>query len=445
MSGRINKGIIAIILLSFMSVFSYAQSSGEYINYTPYSIYGIGDICQEGTGYNAAMGGVGIATRDNRYINTINPASITARDTLSFMIDFSLAGRTTFLRQNDIKSGRNIFNIQNCAVSFPIYRSSAMMIGIAPYSSTGYHYRSFITDPKVLGYTGTGTYTARGQGSIYQVYAAAAVTFWKKLSIGAQYIYYFGNIDKEEVLSFTAASYLSIGDKHFLKLNGHDLKIGIQFDQMLGKTSKITIGATYKLGAGLRGTAENFGYVSGSVAADTTGYSLDTLHLSNKLRMASEFGVGISYNYQDKIKAELNYTFADWSKSGFDSARGFAVDNTGSSTGSTFRATVSQAVRFGMEYTPNRYDIRYYMKRCTYRAGAYYKKDYFQLDGNAVNAFGITLGMTLPVFRWSNGLSLGLDFGTKGSLANNMVKENYLNFSIGFNLYDIWFRKYKYD
>ena len=42
---------------------------------SPYSRFGLGLMNQPGFVRNRAMGGVGIALRDNRYINYLNPAS----------------------------------------------------------------------------------------------------------------------------------------------------------------------------------------------------------------------------------------------------------------------------------------------------------------------------------------------------------------------------------
>ena len=113
----------AVLLLSGVTM--YAQS-GAYSGFTPYSLYGIGEIAKEGTAYNKSMGGVGIASRNNRYLNYLNPAAVTARDTLSFMADFGLQQNNQIFKQNGLKSTNNTFNINNFAFSFPIYRSSAM-------------------------------------------------------------------------------------------------------------------------------------------------------------------------------------------------------------------------------------------------------------------------------------------------------------------------------
>ena len=58
---------------------------------------------------------------------------------------------------------------------------------------------------------------------------------------------------------------------------------------------------------------------------------------------------------------------------------------------------------------------------------------------------GITLGMTLPVFKGHNGISIGVDMGQRGSLKDKMIRERYATFVIGFNIHDIWFRKVQYD
>ena len=108
-------------------------------------------------------------------------------------------------------------------------------------------------------------------------------------------------------------------------------------------------------------------------------------------------------------------------------------------------SSVSQSFRAGFEIVPNRNDIRYYLKRCAYRAGVYYDQSYYRLDGRDVNTIGLTLGVTLPVFRWYNGISLGVDLGQRASKKNDMIRERYAMFVVGFNIHDIWFQKPRYN
>ena len=109
------------------------------------------------------------------------------------------------------------------------------------------------------------------------------------------------------------------------------------------------------------------------------------------------------------------------------------------------KPSVASSYKFGFEFTPNKYDIRYYLKRATYRLGAYYDQTYININGNQVNAAGVTFGMSLPVFRWYNAISWSVDFGQRGSLEKDMVRERYIQFNINFNMHDMWFIKKRYN
>ena len=412
---------------------------GAHSAYSPYSIYGIGDISKEGTAFNKGMGGTGIATRNKRFINYLNPAAVTARDSLSFMADFGLSQKNTIYRQGDIKSGNNTFNIYDFIMSFPIYRSSAFMVGITPFSDVGYDFSSIETDPDIIGNTGNITYDSYGTGSVYQIFFGAGATFWKRLSIGAEAIYYFGNLDKVTNMDYSNSSYRSLNSGNDLALRAANGKFGIQYEQKIAGDVSMVIGATYRMGTDLKGYATEYRYANLSSVTDTLRHNVDTLAKAG-LRVADEIGVGISFKGGDKWSAEFNYLRSDWTKSGFDTAKGFRVSGA-----SNFSSTVSQSFRAGFEFVPNRNDIRYFFKRCAYRGGVYYDQAYYKLDGNNINSMGITLGMTLPVFRLYNGLTVGVDLGQRAGTRNNMIRERYAMFVVGFNIHDIWFQKPQYN
>ena len=436
----INK-IERILLIAVFFVIGAVASAqdGTYGAYSPYSIYGIGDISKQGTAFNKSMGGVGVATRNRRFINYLNPAAVTARDSLSFMADFGLAQSNNVFKQGDLRSAHNTFNIYNFVMSFPIYRSSAFMVGITPFSDMGYDFSSVETDPDIIGNTGNISYDSFGTGSVYQLFAGAGVTFWKRLSLGAEFIYYFGNLDKVTNMDYSNSSYRSVNSGSDLMVRGVTGKFGLQYEQKIAGDVSVTVGATYRLGSGMKGEATNYRYANQSGVTDTLKY--DAVGLKGAgVRFADELGIGIAVKGGEKWMAEFDYLRSDWRKSGFDTTQGFGVSGD-----SKFSSTVSQSFRAGFEIVPNRNDIRYYLRRCTYRAGLYYDQAYYKLDGANVNTMGVTLGITLPVFRLYNGLTLGVDLGQKAHSRNNMIRERYAMFVIGFNIHDIWFRKVQYN
>lgn len=442
------KFATAAAVMFAASPFVQAQTYGSY---SPYSIFGVGDLAMSGSAWNRSMGGVGIAGRNNRFINPLNPASVTARDSLAAMIDFSLYEDNKVFSQGDMKSAYNTCNIGDLIMSFPIWKSSAFMVGIMPYSSTGYNYGSEVTDLETIAKVGNAGYTASGQGSLYQMFAAAGVTFWKRLSLGVEGIYYFGANTKKYYQIISDASYNEASNGFSMNLKATSAKFGLQYEEKFRKGTSLCIGATYTLGTNLDGYVENFRYSSGSAASDTLKYSLDTLshgRAADRVRLASEIGVGVSLKMGGKFMAELDYTRSDWRNTNMDKVGGFAANTIVSSGSSVFATSVSEAFRAGFEYVPNRNDIRYYYKKIAYRGGAYMKNDYFTVDGNGIRSVGITIGATLPVYNEIahsySGFTVGMEIGSRGSIKNNLVRENYINFSFGVNLNDRWFQKRQY-
>lgn len=405
---------------------------GTYAGYSPYSVYGIGNLTVPGNAYTRGMGGIGIATRNNRYINVVNPAAITARDSLSFMADVGLENQNSLFRQNTFTSASNTFNISNIAFTFPIYRKSAFSLGISNFSTMGYSFSHREIDE-----TGVWTSSSSGNGGLYQIFGGAAMTLFGRLSIGGQALYYFGNLDKPTTIVNANSTYRSFSNGYVIDVHGFTGKFGIQYEAPLSGGTRLTVGGTYRLGTDLKGEVTDYSFATISSYQDTVSYKTYSGH---QVRIADELGVGLSLRRGDRWMFEVNYLRSDWTGTGMDATPGFA--NIGQAR---FSAATAQSLRAGFEFIPNINDIRYYLRRCAYRGGIYYDRSYYKLDGNNVDAVGLTFGVTLPVFRWYNGVSLGVDIGQKGSTQGLMTRERYAKFVIGFNIHDIWFRKVQYN
>ena len=199
---RYNRPIIAAVAL-LVAAFSNvsAQTSTADVGFTPYSVFGFGDLAKTGTTYNKSMGGMGIGDRNVRYINILNPAAVTARENNSFMMDFGFDQNNVYFagenaEGNVLKSANNTFNMDHIVLSFPIWKHSAFKAGIAPYSNTGYSFSSNETDDRLISEMGDINYTQIGQGGLSQAFVGAGVTLFKRLSLGVDGQYYFGSINE---------------------------------------------------------------------------------------------------------------------------------------------------------------------------------------------------------------------------------------------------------
>ena len=433
----------AVLVAALFSILSVYGQNGAGTSHSPYSIFGPGNLIPEGTSYNKGMGGAGLAMRNRRTINLMNPAAVTARDSLAFMADFSLYQQNRMYRQNDLRSASNLTNLNDLAISFPIYRSSAMMVGIAPYSGLGYQFASYETDPELIAQTAAVSKTSQGTGGIYQLFVAGGVTFWKRLSLGAEYIRYFGRIQKTNTVTFSQSGYNGVSSGFDMSLTANTAKFGLQYEQPLGHALVLGVGATYKLDAKLGGSVKDYKISTGSLVSDTLSFVQNDFS-KNAAYLAGEMGVGLTMRQGERWRAEVDYLTSYWSRSGMENVAGFA----NVSNGVTFSTVDTRSIRAGFEMTPNANDVRYYMRRVAYKAGAYYNKEYFVLNGRQVHSAGITIGATFPInnqnAKSGNGLSVSVDLGRRGSPQNSLVRENYINFTVGLSAFDIWFQKNRY-
>ncbi len=436
-----NRYIIALLALVLLSVPTRAQDEA-YGAFSPYSMYGIGDVTKSGTAYNRSMGGVGVATRDKRNINILNPASVTERDPQSFMLDFSIAQGNRYYKQGDMKSSNNTFNLNSIALSFPVWKSFSMYAGFSPFSDIGYKITAWETDPYIVSKTGAILNTVQGYGGLSKVYIGGGFSPFKGFSIGGEGQYIFGSLHKDNTFTMSDASYRSISSGYTLSLNSFKGKFGVQYSFPVSNKASMVLGATYELGADLRGSVDRFEIQTISSINDSTPSPRTmTEKLSKgKVRLASEIGLGLALKGGDKWTAEVNYFRSDWTSTGMDKVAGFA--NVGNAV---FSASQAQSVRAGMSFVPNRNDVRYYRKTITYRAGTYWDQAYCNINGKNLYAFGLTFGATLPVFQLYNGLTVGFDVGQRSATGGGLVRERYFNINIGLNVHDIWFIKQRYE
>ncbi len=423
--------VIATIIALATFNKAIAQTTDALGAYSPYSLYGVGEISKQGTAYNLGMGGIGIGVSDNRFINYLNPAAVSARDTLAFMLDFGVSQKNTYSSKDGATSAYNVFNMNHIMLTFPIYNKSAFIVGIMPYSNSGYKFEQTETNPDFVADMGDVKYQKYGTGSINQFFFGASTKLTKNLSLGLEGSYYFGSIDRKSNILFT--SYQANRDMYSgwnYSVGCFTGKLGIQYAQPLKENTTLTIGATYRLGNTLSGEATRYAMTESSISTDTVYYDVkDGAHLD----IASELGVGFSLRKKDKWMFGVDYKTQDWNNTMFSQQNG------------DFIAQRSHLFNAGFEFIPSKYHSRDYFKRATYRIGAYYEQSYLTINGRSVNNIGLTLGMSLPIHKWYNAISVAMDIGQRGTNNYGLVAERYVNFTISVNLHDVWFKKFQHE
>jgi hypothetical protein len=98
-------------------------------------------------------------------------------------------------------------------------------------------------------------------------------------------------------------------------------------------------------------------------------------------------------------------------------------------------------VGFGMQIVPNYLALDSPLKRSTYRFGVEFIQTPYYLNNTNINDLGINFGASLPLNQLSL-MNLAMKVGQRGTTQNGLIRENYINFTLGFSLNDnSWFYK----
>jgi hypothetical protein len=415
--------------LIIISIFAIAQNNNTY---SPYSRYGIGEIQTRGFATSKAMGGVSQAVRNPSGINFLNPASYSAQDTMSFILDFGFeTGGTKYESLN--QSVTNGFgDIHHIAISFPLSKRWVASMGISPYSQVGYQIIRYETDPIILSSIGRVKYYNKGNGGINQAYIGNAYKVTPNLSIGVNLFYYFGSLDYTNQIVFpqNKPSYYNSIEKNSIVVRDIALSIGAQYTAYINKkeNTSFTFGATVDKQTKIKA---KYKYLA---RTDLGGYPYDTISFKDSKYSSITFpfklAIGAAYNYRNKLFTSIEYSTQDWTNTRF-------LDEKQP-------LTKSQSYRFGFEYTPNRKDLKNYLKHISYRVGTHYTNTYIKINGHQINEHGFSAGLGFP-FRNNTKFNVSYEWGVRGTTNYGLVKETYGVLNLSLSFYDFWFIKRKYD
>ncbi|MCD7962287.1 MAG: hypothetical protein LUF90_01755 [Rikenellaceae bacterium] len=429
---RIKIRIFLLVAVLSMPALCFSQIS-SLNTYSPYTIYGLGDLHNTATAATSAMGGIGTAYWDPYTVNVANPASHAAVNRNSFIFNFGLSGKQSYLKESGGGStAHNTFNIDNIAVKFPLYKGIGFSVSMTPMSSVGYQIEKDETDPDIITDIGLVKYFYTGEGGITQFKAGVGFKVFEKLSLGADLIYYLGTISREygnTVTTVTStSSYGSASVRNREEISKLLFDVGLQYDIIRNTRRFLTFGAIYQPKATLDNKlVKQFGMTTSS---DSIYYE----EFTNTVKVPDKFSMGIFYR-TEKLGIGFDCTFQNWK----NSMEMSSIDDVSLSKSNSYNV--------GFEYTPNRIDIRRALNRWTYRAGFRYTDMYLVKNGHNTSEKAITFGVGIPLKMTSfSSVDVGVELGQRGTTRHQLIKHNYFKVSVGISLFgsDDWFVKRKY-
>ena len=332
--------------------------------------------------------------------------------------------------------------------------------GLRPLTQINYSVNDFdpyISTDKII----DSIYTNyKGEGGINQVFLGLGKS-WKNLSIGMNTGYNLGRkkIDVVKALLYNIDSssfYQSLSTTN-TSFGGVFLNLGIQGEFSLSSSinsvtkdkSEYTLsyGGTYTLDQKLSGKQDilrsNGTFTSSQeTPVDTALYQKD---ISGKVELPSTITSGIALH---KKITTVRGSYDQW-------VIGLELNQSNWRDGYRFYGATDQVrnatmFRAGAQLSPNPFAFENYWSTVTYRFGVFSGKDYININNNGLNVQGLTMGLGLPIRKYRSYdyqftlLNLALQMGQRAGGASNF-KENFVQFTVGYSLSDVWFNKRKYD
>lgn len=409
------KKILCTLLLAATAAFAAMAQNGIM---TPYSRYGYGILGDNATAAQRQMGGVGYAMHSGRHINVMNPASYARIDSMTFLFDMGMDLTALWSSETGTdgkKVSSNDFGggLDYITMEVPIMRGLGASVGLLPYSSVGYTFGNTIEN---------GSTTRSGSGSINELYLGFGYMPFRNFSLGFNAAYLFGTTYNDSY-AVTSGGSTALFERQ-LDISDWYINVGAQYSLPVRRgLDLLTLGVVFSPAKNFHGHTNTFSYDQSYDSAPTeTEERIDG-------RYSSPFtlGAGISYNINQRLLLEVDGTYQPWSKARYDGQTG----------------TINNRYKMGagMEWQPN--PRGGYMHRVHYRFGGFYDRDYLRVRNNSIRTYGLGAGLGFPVPGFKTVVNLGLEWRHRQGSPDALIREDYLNITIGVNFNEMWFRPNK--
>lgn len=427
------KKLLVATLLATSTIGVFAQSGTN----SPYSQYGLGVLSEPTGGYNRGMNGVGVAFRENSHVNTLNPASYSAIDSLTFIFDVGLSGQLTNFKEGGKRINAQNANFEYAVAGFRAFKHLGVSFGLIPFTNVGYSYSNtyFIDDTHSTTFTGT----YQGSGGIHQVYLGLGWELFKGFSLGGNIAYVWGDYKRSVVNAFQDTYANTLTKYYTAEISNYKADFGFQYAAKVNKHNIVAIGATYSPAKKIGGTPT---YQLISTNSQTNLSDTLTLKANGQLELPAMISAGLMWKNDDRIKVGVDYQLQQWKNVNFPQYQAGAQNGSYLLTSGLFNDR--HKITIGGMYTPNPMG-RNVFQRTQYKLGVSYATPYLRInEKDGPNEMSVSAGMSIPIrSSYSSRSLLNISAQWVRQHAQTFISENTFRINIGITFNERWFEKWK--
>jgi hypothetical protein len=361
------KGTIANCLTIIFTLLSTTILKAQQTN-SPLSYLGIGEVYTGGTAVQSSMGGLGVASSNGVYINTLNPALLARNRYTTFEMGVNMEGKV--MQNNKRQSNTFSGTLNPIMLSLPASPRWTLLLGLAPVSTVDYE--TFSSRKLSIVGTDSVNYTYVGDGGLNKAIVSNGVRITKDMYVGLETAFMFGVINRDVITqNFSDAQNYQVKLADRTNYSGVHFKLGYAWKPKISKKYFLNIGATADFAQNLSANS-----LKRFTISDASGISLinaDTLkNTEGKLTLPATYRFGVSLENPAKLNVSFDYSLTQWS--GFKNLNG---SNEGLKDSHTFA--------LGAEYIPKFDALNGYFNHVMYRAGVNYTTTPYAFNGTTAN------------------------------------------------------------
>ena len=425
------------IFSALFVVVAFASASAQVsATLSPYSQFGLGVLSEQSQGFNRGMGGLALGLRDGKIVNALNPASYSAVDSLSMIIDFGMSGQLTSFKEGNAKMNRRTASFDYVTALFRLYRKVGLSVGVLPLTNVGYSYQS----KSYLG-SSTTNYTQEyhdGSGGLSQVFLGVGAELLPGFSIGANVSYLWGNYEHKVQLVNSDAYANDLTKTYSASFSNYKLDFGTQWQKKLSAKDVLTVGATVGIGHNL-GSEARLVYQNSNTQTQVTTSKTDSI--TDAFKLPFTFGFGVALAHDNSLTVGADYSLQKWGSLSFPQV------NSDSKYALTDGVLSDRhKVVVGADWVPDM-NSRRFLRRVHYKIGVSYATSYFKVNGsNGPKELGVSAGFGIPIINaWNYRPVVNISGQWVRSSAPGLITENTFRINIGLTFNERWFAKMKVE
>ena len=364
------RNLILLLTLCHSTLLIYSQNTTN----SPTSMFGLGELSTGEGGQYSGLGGAGIALQSYNFLNTANPASLTAIEGQRFLIDAGVMGAYKVYTQTGTSNHSLVGNLNNLSIGC---RITPRWYGAVDQDITG---------------TGSSTVSSlfEGEGGLSKMGISTAYRLFKGFSVGANLSYVTGTIKQTETqgsISVEESSY-----KHAFYAD-----FGLQYKFLLSRNKYLVAGAVYGYSQDL--AQDN----TLSVSSTSGNESIDESQRHVRQCLPQFVGAGLAYN-SPRWTLTAEYKYTDWSRM--------------KSSQNNVRFENQHRLSAGTAYTAG----NIYRNPVKLLLGAGVSNSYIVIQKKKATNYYVSAGSNFTLYN-GNVLSLGVKYSDQLHLPNGMQRE----------------------